>query len=121
MAALVTIAMFGCSKPPSIAAQDAADANDTGGALAAKSDNERALLREVGSLPTDKPRQIGEAAVVAGAPYTAASGRTCRALHLTEKGSTKSEGRLVCNNGKVWFFVPDVFGGELSAPTSSEN
>lgn len=118
MAALLTMAMLGCSKPPSIAAQDAADANDTGGALAAQSDSERALLKEVGSMPTGTPRRIGSATVVADAPYTAASGRTCRALHLSAEGSKKAEGKLACNNGKGWFFAPDVFGSE---PSSAEN
>jgi hypothetical protein len=89
--------------------RDVADANDTGGTLPAEDDVDRAVLRELAQLPSGSPRQFGSKSVVAEAPYTAASGRSCRALHFTTTARA-SVSRLACNDGKSWFFVPDVFG-----------
>lgn len=91
--------------------RDAADANDTGRRLTPQGDAERTLLSQAGSLPNDSPRKIGPATVVAEPPYGAASGQTCRSLKIQPEGATQAERRLVCNDGKSWFFVPNVFVG----------
>lgn len=98
-----------CSSRPVLSARDASDANDTGATLGAKSEGERELLKEAASLPSGAPRRVGGATVVAEAPYAAASGRTCRALHVTLREHQASQ-RLACTDGRAWFFVPDVFG-----------
>jgi len=97
-----------CSSPPAISARDAADANDTGGALQGKNEFERAVLREVPALASGTARRVSDATVIADPPYTAASGRTCRALHLQQAASASE--RLACTDGKSWFFVPSIFG-----------
>jgi hypothetical protein len=115
----VWLAMLGawlclsCSKPV-IAARDAADANDTGRTLAARSEAERAVLLKIATLPNDTPQQVGNITVVAGPPYDAASGRTCRALRLKSAGAGGSSDRLACSVGGAWFFVPDVFAGSAA-------
>jgi hypothetical protein len=48
--------------------------------------------------------------VSAEAPYAAASARSCRALHITLSASQQTLHRVVCNDGRAWFFVPDIFG-----------
>lgn len=101
-----------CSSQPQTSARDAADADDTGRTLDAKTSSERAILRDLSALPSAKPQHVGDAVVVAEAPYEAASGRTCRALQVTAAG--KPSRRLACSDGKAWFFVPEVFG--VSAP-----
>jgi hypothetical protein len=50
---------------------------------------------------------MGDTTVVADGAYTAASGRTCRALTMGTAG--KNARRLACHNGGSWYFVPDVF------------
>lgn len=113
--ALLLPLALGCASAPPVSARDAADANDTGAALGAKSDGERALLGAVPNLPTGTGRRIGEATVIADAPYAAASGRTCRALHISRGRAPEQGNRLTCSNGKAWFFVPEVFGDEKGA------
>lgn len=85
-----------------------ADANDTGRTLSAESRPEQAVLRVLSSLPAGQARSVEGATVVAESPYTAASGRTCRALRL-ETGERHGP-RLACRGAQGWFFVPDVFG-----------
>ena len=106
----------GCSSPPPVNARDAADANDLGRVLAAKNDDERALLKQLSSLPSGTPKRVGSEDVLAEAPYNAASGHTCRALHLTPLRTHTTNHRLACTNGRDWFFVPDVFGDSAAAP-----
>jgi hypothetical protein len=110
-AALVTLAA--CSSAPPASARDVADANDTGRRVAATSDSDRALLNQLSALPNGRPQRVGDATVIADAPYSAASGRNCRALHLTTSHSNQTK-RLACSDGQLWFFVPDVFHGEGS-------
>ncbi|HYQ27537.1 MAG TPA: DVU3141 family protein, partial [Polyangiaceae bacterium] len=88
-----------------------ADANDTGRALPPASQSERELLQRIPQLPVGPAQRIGDDVVVADAAYTAASGRTCRALQLTASKTGKTSHRVACNGGGTWFFVPDVFGG----------
>ena len=103
-----------CAATPGASARDIADANDTGATIGAKSEADRAILRELPTLPTGSPRRVGEATIVAEAPYTAASGRSCRALHVPALASHKASDRLACSDGKTWFFVPNVFGADGS-------
>lgn len=117
VAAFAAALLGACSSAAPISARDAADANDTGATLLAKNEAERSLLTQVPTLPSQTARRLGQTVVVAEAPYTAASGRTCRALHLTSSSPKTDSHRLACNDGKAWFFVPDVFGGgEASHP-----
>lgn len=106
--------LVACSSSPAASARDVADANDTGRTLDAKSDTDRAMLRELPTLPSKTPRQVGNATVVAEPSYASASGRSCRALRIKAAGHQPTA-RLACNDGKHWFFVPDVFGGSDSA------
>lgn len=109
LAGLLLVAALGCSPATVVSQRDVADANDTGRTLPAEDDADRALLRELTHLPSGSPRRFGSKSVVAEAPYTAASGRSCRTLHFTT--TTRAPvSRLACNDGKNWFFVPDVFG-----------
>lgn len=102
---------FACSPRPETSARDAADANDTGRVLAPRSESERALLQQLATLPSGVARRIADATVTAEAPYEAASGRTCRAISVSSPATAKKSRRLACNDGKAWFFVPDVFSG----------
>ena len=105
--------LLGCSRAASLNPRDVADANDTGSTLAAKNEREQSVLRELPSLASGVPHQIAGAAVVADAPYQSASGRTCRAVHISS-GRSSDDARLACGDGKVWFFVPGVFGDAAS-------
>ena len=105
----LSLVLVACSSAPPPSARDVVDANDTGGALTAASASERQLLKEVPKLPAGAAWRVGNALVVSEAMYAAASGRTCRALHVTA-GTGKTSHRLACSDGKAWFFVPDVFG-----------
>jgi hypothetical protein len=108
--ALPVLLLVACSSGPSASARDVADANDTGRTLAGKSESERALLSEAGTLPSGTQRRIRSTTVIADAPYSSASGRTCRVLHVSEVAAKRPAERLACSDGKSWFFVPDVFG-----------
>jgi hypothetical protein len=67
-------------------------------------------MSQLSSLPSGAARRLGNLSVQADAPYHAASGRTCRALHLKPAQSKQEIRRVACTDGKTWFFVPDVFG-----------
>lgn len=101
--------LLGCGHEMAASARDVNDANDTGRTLQAKTAAERAILAELPRLPTDSPRQLSGLTVLAHAPYSAASGRTCRILSLRQPTRQAHE-RLACSDGSAWFFVPDVFG-----------
>ena len=105
---------FGCAgeKPNP---RDAADANDTGSTLPARSPSEQSILQQVAQLPAGSPRTLGDAVVVADPAYHAASGRTCRALAITHGKAKQVAHRLACSEGAAWFFVPDVLGLEATA------
>ena len=105
----------GCSSPPPASARDIADANDLGRTLAAVSDTDRALLRQLPSLPSGTPRRVGDTTVVAEAPYSAASGRSCRTLHVNAGQARRTTERLACSIGSGWFFVPEIVGAAESA------
>jgi len=98
-----------CAAQPQASPRDVADANDTGGRLAPGGETDRNLLRQLTKLPSGAPQRVGDATVVAEPAYEAASGQTCRALHVTIANAAARH-RLACSDGKAWFFVPDVFG-----------
>jgi len=104
--------LLGCSRPPAATARELSDANDTGRTLAVSNESERALLQRLSALPSGKPQHIGDATVIAEAPYSAASGRSCRSLHVTRAQTSRN--RLACNDGRGWYFVPDIFGTEVA-------
>ncbi|MAQ13345.1 MAG: hypothetical protein CMN30_00895 [Sandaracinus sp.] len=70
---------------------------------------EEATLERAASLPVDQPVVLGDATVVAGPIYAAASGRRCRAVRIASAAE-----RLVCEDTQTdtWVFVPNV----LTAP-----
>lgn len=103
-----------CSSAPQPGVRDLADANDTGRSVGARSDDERALLARLGTLPSGKPERVGTTTILAEPAYAAASGRTCRALQLTQGPRSVSRARLACSKGDAWFFVPDVFEGDTT-------
>ena len=87
------------------------------GTRAATDDLERAILKQLGQLTTSKEAAIGGRAVVAGAPYTAASGRTCRSVNVRAAGAAPARIHLACVISDAWSFVPDV----VRRPDSAEN
>lgn len=79
---------------------------------------ERELLRRLPELPSQQPVSINDATVLAGAPYFAASGRTCRAL--TIEGAGPSRSRLACREDGDWFFVPAIFGSAATGASHGQ-
>ena len=72
---------------------------------------ESAILAEI---PGMKPGDRGAAenvSFIAGEIYTAASGKRCMPVTLTESPSVAggSKDRVVCESGQNWFFPKDVF------------
>lgn len=71
---------------------------------------ESAILAEISAM---KPGDSGEAenvSFIAGKTYTAASGKRCMSVTLTESpsaGGTKD--RVACENGQHWYFPKDIF------------
>jgi hypothetical protein len=111
---VLAVLLNACSAQPAASARDVADANDTGRTVTPQTANERLLLQQVSTLPNGRSKRIGDANVVAQAPYDAASGHTCRALQLTPSGALNADHRLACTDGRSWFFVPNV----LASPRS---
>jgi len=107
-----SLLLAACASPAPASARDVADANDTGGRVNSKSPADLVVLNELSRLPSGAPRRLGESTVVAEAAYSAASGQTCRAVHVVPRPGRQTVNRLACNQGGQWFFVPDVFGGE---------
>jgi hypothetical protein len=110
---LLVVSLSACAGQPPTSPRDEADANDTGRRLAPSGEGERALLGRLSKLPSDAPQRVGDATILAEPPYQAASGQTCRALHVTQ-GKAVARHRLACSDGVTWFFVPDVFGSNAA-------
>lgn len=109
-ALLLLLLPLACSSVRQPTARDVADANDTGRAVPAVSATERQVLDRIATLPSGSATRIGDATVSAEAPYAAASARNCRALNITSSASRQAVHRVACNDGRAWFFVPDIFG-----------
>lgn len=109
---MLALLLNGCSAQPSSSPRDVADANDTGRTLVPQTPSERLLLEQLSQLPNGTARRVGDASVIAEAPYSAASGHTCRAVTLASSQSRKATRRLACSNEGHWFFVPDIFAGQ---------
>ena len=114
LGALVLASVLACSSAPAPSARDVADANDSGRTLVAQTASERELLKRVARLPNNGSQRVGTLAVVAEPTYQAASGRQCRALHITAAAGQAMTHRLACTGGGSWVFVPDVFGSQTS-------
>jgi hypothetical protein len=112
---LLTLAAAACGGGARPSPRDAADAADTGGTLPARSASEQSILQQVPQLPAGATRTVGDSQVIAEPAYHSASGRTCRALSITEGKQKQASHRLACTEGKTWFFVPDVLGLEATA------
>ena len=75
---------------------------------------ERAVLAQLADLTPDTAATIQGHKVVASAPYSAASGRVCRAITIAiAAGAEKGDGpperhRLVCRMGSAWSYVPNA-------------
>ncbi len=78
------------------------------GTRAPADDLEKAILAQLKQLAPDKEANINGRVVVAGAPYAAASGRTCRAVSVRANGPAAARDHLACRIGNGWAFVPDV-------------
>ena len=83
-------------------------------------DVERAILKRLDELEANAEETIDGHVVVAGAPYSAASGRTCRMVTIRASARAReSRSRLACVVDSVWAFVPEVLrlpGAEDGAP-----
>lgn len=112
---LLGSSLAACSSIVAANPRDVADANDTGNAIGAKDASESRMLQRLPALPTGKPERVGQVSVTADAPYSAASGRTCRALSVRPEPAQPAVLRLACTKGGPWFFVPDVFAGGTTA------
>lgn len=106
--------LVACSSVRQPSPRDVADANDTGRGLTAASEAEREIIRQLPQLREGAEVRVRDFSVVGDPAYSSASGRTCRALHLTQRGTGKVQHRLACSEGSTWFFVPDVLGAENS-------
>jgi hypothetical protein len=113
-ALLLLLLPLACSSVRQPSARDVADANDTGRAVPAVGATERQVLARVAGLPSGTATRVGDATVNAEALYSAASARSCRALHITLSASRPPVHRVACSDGKAWFFVPDVFGSAIA-------
>lgn len=113
---LALLSLGACSRPASISARDAADANDTGQSVDAKNSSEREVLKQIPTMPSGAARRFGDLWVTAASPYAAASGRTCRPLELGQTRAQQTIHRLACTAGGAWFFVPDVFATSSPGP-----
>ena len=113
---LLTALASACGGGNRSRAEDVTDANDTGRVVPAGTPTEKAILAQLGQLPPGSRRSLGGGSVMAEPAYHAASGRICRAVHISEAGQPKVRQRLACSDGRVWFFVPDVLGLEQPAP-----
>lgn len=107
---VVCSVMIGCgSTSPNVDAAAPAPLLGDGTAEAA-SPAEVKVLARLDQLPVAEPRSVDTISVVAEAPYSAASGKTCRRLTLTALAPPKtSRTRLACKDADRWGFVPSVF------------
>lgn len=111
-AALLAVSAAGCAKRRSPYAPDQqaqVDALDSGGSLEATTATERLVLSRLGELSPNAPQQVQGVLVTAGVPYSAASGRLCRSVIISQKRGPEVARKLACSAGKGWFFVPEVF------------
>ena len=104
--ALVTTA--GCTglaeKPQMAADSDISNSGD-------KSSKEYSVI--LSALPKMHSGESGTAGNVifkAGIQYSSAAGLTCKTVTLSESfDESDTKNRVVCDNGKNWFFIADVF------------
>ncbi len=68
---------------------------------------EAAILSQISSMKTGEEGTVGDVTFIAGEAYTAASGRRCRPVTITDGRIRR--GQLVCENGRGWFFSKRVF------------
>lgn len=113
--ALTAALAIGCAGPRQQGPEHAAVSPPS--AVAPGDELERELLRRLPELPAEQPVAIDDATVIARAPYSAASGRTCRALTIRASGQGPggaSRSRLACREDGDWFFVPQIFRPEVT-------
>jgi len=81
-------------------------------------DVERTILARLADLAPAMEASIDGQVVVAGAPYHAASGRTCRSVTIRPAAKQQvAHSRLACLIDGTWAFVPEVLpGGEDASP-----
>lgn len=83
--------------------------------------SEAELLTKLDSLPSGTLTRVASLEVLASRSFDAASGRTCRQLQWQDSKAANSaaQTRLACNEGKRWYYVPEVLSsannlGDLS-------
>ncbi|MDH5491840.1 MAG: hypothetical protein OEY14_07795 [Myxococcales bacterium] len=77
------------------------------GAIEPSTPGERALLSRLSDLPTGEPITLEGETFVPGAPYRAASGRSCRPIERAS-GEARAQRRLGCDGSAGWTFVPEI-------------
>ncbi len=101
--------LAGCGGPPTDARTPReAQATEEPQRDLGQTDQERAILAQVGELPAGKSLVIDSTRVKAGTIYTAASGHRCRSVSI--KNAERTRKRLACHEDDSWFFVPNVMG-----------
>lgn len=86
-------------------------ANLRPGVELATSPGEELLLARLASLPADESVRLEGEVFRAGAPYVAASGRTCRRVFIETDAAPRE--RLACDDSEGrWVFVPNPFAAE---------
>jgi hypothetical protein len=110
VAAILPLVAVACSSGPRSEPRDPSYAQLVEPGTREPSDDvERAILARLGELEPGVEEHIDGQVVVAGAPYAAASGRTCRSVIIRPSAqAAKPRSRLACLVEDVWSFVPDV-------------
>jgi len=110
IAAILPLAVVACSSGSHSQVPDPNYASLVEPGTSAPSDDvERAVLERLSELEPNAEEHIDGQVVVAGAPYAAASGRTCRMVTIRSSKETRpSRARLACLVEDVWAFVPEV-------------
>lgn len=107
---LVCCVMLGCAAANQDIAPEGPMSVVGDGTAEAASPAEAKILGQLGQLPPSQERTVDTLSVIAGPPYTAASGKTCRRLTFKPlKPPKTSRMRLACRNADGWVFVPSVF------------
>ena len=104
--ALVTTAgCAGIAEKPQMAA-------DSGGSNSDHKSSKQysVILSELPTMHSGESGAAGDVVFVAGDLYSSAAGLTCKTVTLSESfDESNTKNRVVCDNGKSWFFIADVF------------
>jgi hypothetical protein len=104
----VALMLSHCASTPHDPPSTSSAAVQSMGVVAPHTRVERKILALIGQVKPNTPTEVDDCLLVAEAPYFAASGRRCRKIRVTYKDRNASV-RLVCENGRSWVYVPNVF------------